>query len=744
MSSEFETETVTETETLSIEDRAANDAALDRDLAELVEGYLQAGDADAEYYMAAFEAGTLLRTVEDLEIWDPIDNVAVRLERGEMLTVASHEGDVLVGELADNSHSIGVVYEEAHRWYQRKYFLPVALLTNRERIEINPEVQEPRPFSDAPLKGNSDVKGMAVTGDDQRTAVAVRRIEDLDLRDDVAFLPRGVRLIFRKGATAIDPATGSEVVLPEGTEADVSRAVGDVEADFDAEIPNIQITVGERHLQIPFAVIAELDPDNDVLTLDNIAKRRQTELDRRTVVRRMVGVGVGVGLVGATVGSYFLRRGQIDPEGRTPQLTLDEATTRPQARLNHRVASALVPQIAAVYGYFTAGNQYWWTLRGALMDLREQGAAQTTTDLAETLSRLSAVSSSFWEIYSSVYHRRVHVGWREIRHYRTDKDGGRHYSHSSYVKHHRRMWIEPAALDGQHRKFQGWNDGDEHRAFRARKLTSHPLYDILAADPAHPERTFAVDKRVVGFGRDAAVSFFAMALMTLPPSFYDELVGLFQGAAYPNQTGFGPVAGFFPYQKEALTLAGLGTGVVLAQKYQRRLGRRMAESKYELGQTLEAEIRRVPSLDMAAAFRAWFGGPTHQGLVTGVASRTAALEQIRPHLGSYHYTYGSGRDHGRSLDSVFVDPTPIQRALPQIQPQWPRLADQIAGLFGDGATEDQLLATLRNAIGTETVESKVESDRRGASGASTKRSLWLAAPVCGAAMLDALLKSIRG
>ena len=78
---------------------------------------------------AAFEAGATLRVLKPLSIYDPIEGQAVEVRTDVVLEVASHEGDILLGRLADNEHSIGVLFEEDHRWYVRKYFLALCAQT---------------------------------------------------------------------------------------------------------------------------------------------------------------------------------------------------------------------------------------------------------------------------------------------------------------------------------------------------------------------------------------------------------------------------------------------------------------------------------------------------------------------------------------------------------------------------------------------------------------------------------------
>ncbi len=737
--SEIEVEEITETETATELGEVVESSTFDQDLDELVDQYIREADAKEAQHrdivMAAFEAGTLLRVVEPLELYDPIDAKAIRVRRGEVLTVASHEGDVLVGQLADNSHSLGVLYEEEHRWYQRKYFLPLALLTSREKIEIDPELEEPHEQSLAP------VKGMSETAKDEKAVVAVRKIEELELRDEAAFLPRDVTLIFRDGVTAADAESGEPVELPPGTEAVTIEPVGDILDHYEEEIPPVKVRVGERELTIPFEKIADLDPDNDVLTLDNVAKRSAEELSRRGAMRRLAGVGIAGGMLLGSGGYYVAKRASDSRLDNAPEFTLDEDTTEPQARLNHQVVSAIVPQASMLYAYFTSGNQYWWELRGKMMDLSAQDAKPLLNAQTRMLQSVSADSSQLWELYKHVFLRRVHVGWAEHRQYRTDSNGRQRYVGSLWSKIHRTMWLEPQGLRGFHTTLSAWSNSDEHRYWRAHKLENHPLFDLLAADPENAEGTFKVEKEVVGFGRDAAVSMATMALMTLPPAFYDELTAMFSSYANtPNETGFGPKRGAIPYQKEAFNVAGLAAGVVLSTRYQRSLSKKMRESKYNLGRSVDEQVRRVPQYNFDAAFRTYFGQPTPEQLTQGLARRADTIRDMGRHLHSFTYTYGMGWDNGRRLDPVYVNPSQLARALPRQIREWPRYAVQLDRFLSDSGHRERILPVLKNAIGTETVEAQMKQAKGDAKGGSWKRSLWFALPLWGAVAADALLK----
>ncbi len=733
------TQTHTKTATkIATQSTAAKETVLDAELEALVAHYVardakeaKREAAEQKRCMAAFEAGTHLHTLQPLELYDPIDRRTVRIPTGQRLHVATHEGNVLIGELTDNTHSLGVLYEEEHRWYQRKYFLPLGFLVDDSRIRIAPQTRN-NPDQQAPTKG------LELEGEEPHTAVAIRNLETLSLRDEVAFLPRGVRIVLRQGATATDIATRESVELAPNTEAEVVEAVGDI-TDLEGDLPAIQILVGKRQLALPFEVLVELDPERDVLTLQEQETLQRAEMSRRRFFRIALGTGFGITALVLDGAWYTTQRPALPPSSARDEPKSLQTHNARNERVKHQVFSALYPESASLYGYFTSGGQYWWKLQGALMDLRAKNCRPSVEALAQIFDRVAPLSSHLYSLYRDAYYRSVHTGWREHKHYKTDDDGNRHYTHSTWSKVHSTMWVEPAGLRGKNVVLQGWSEADDYRQLRAKKLLHHPLFALLDADPEHPERSFQMKRETLSFGRDAALSMVTMALFTLPPSFYDELAAWISGAELgPAAIHLGPSSGF-PYQKEALLLAGMGAGVVMSQWYQRDLRRTMSHNKYELGKTLEEEIQRIPKLDLNRASTEYFGlAPLkiHQS----IRARTPVLSQMKGSMQGFRYTYGSGRDHGRSLDSIYVDPSNLKEHLPEIQRHWEPLASELHHYFQHEQHPHKLLPVLQNALGTETVEAQIQEDRGEATSSSWKRSAWLALPMWGAALADFVLK----
>lgn len=669
--------------------------------------------AETERLRAAFEAGAPLVLLQPTELFDPLDQRTIRVPGATVVTVAEHEGDILIGQLADNSHSIGVVYEEPERWYPRKYFLPLAILVDRLRVRTDdPEARA--------THAGLPVKGLAHQGVDAGTAVAVRRIEDLALRDEYATLPRGTLITLRRGAAARDPETGAEVTLAPGTQAEVTAAVGDFGDPDEPVLQDIPIAVAGRALVIGFEDLLGLDFSADVLSPRAREKKESEAVARRMALRRLAGVGLGLAFL--TAGGMWYARAR------------DEAEARRQ------VLAALIPEIALLHGYFSAGGKYWFELQGLVMDLKAAGSLEPARRLRELLTPVAALSRALDQVYRETFHRTVHSGWREQKHYRTDKDGKRTYTHSTWHKTYSTVWCEPRGLSGTHTTVAGWSSGDAHRLARAGRLCDERIFNLLASDEEKAEGDFALAKRHVGFGRDAAISALSATLMAMPPAFYDDLFRWFGPGPGAHVA---PSKGLVTHQKDALLLAGVVSGVVLAHRHRRKLDAQLRQNKYDLGQQLESQIRRVPTLSLEAAWTEFFGQPRPDDLPGTLRARRAECRRIAAGAVDFTYVYGSGWDHGRPLDPLFISAAPVRNRFDSDADRWLPLADTLAGFLGVRSHRDALLPLLRNAVGTEILDRQIREDQSEAQGGSLRNAAWFALPLWGAAVLDGIAKAVR-
>ncbi|MCK6575265.1 hypothetical protein L6V77_29715 [Myxococcota bacterium] len=699
------------------------DALIDRYVRE-AQAELAAGErviaAEKARLHAAFEAGAPLLTLIPVELWDPVDLRSVRVPGGTVLRVAEHEGDILLGTLTDNAHSLGVVYEEAHRWTARKYFLPLATLCHPARVRTDALAAERAAEVEAPLPER--VKGLEVAGEDAETRRAVSHIEDLAERDDRATLPRGTLIILQRGGEARDPATGETVPLPAGTRCEVTAAVGDFRDRHDAVAPPIPVRVGERALTLDFTALRGLDMRKDVLSPRAQELAAEADAARRRTLQRLVGFGLGAAVLTWDGVSYARKQ------------TTDETEAR------RDLLAWLVPQLGLLYSYFTAGGKYWFDLRGALFALDASGCLADTKRIAAALRPIAESSGQAFGVYEAQFYRRVHVGWTETKHYRTDKDGKRHYTHSTWSKDYRTMWVEPPGLGGQHAVVEGWRDGDAHRLARAQRLLDERIFDLLASKAEHAERDFSLARQTVPFGRDASISALSAALCTMPPAFYDDFIGYLNGRA---SSPVRPDRELVPYQKNLLLTAGAVAGIVLAERHRRALEGQLRRNKAELGQQLETQIARVPTLSFEAAWDEFMGGPAVDALPGAVEDRASATFHIARTARSFTYTYGSGWDNGRSLDSIHVDAEPVRQTFTAVAPRWAPLAAALATPLREPQVRVHLTRVLRNAVGTEILDAQMRADRGEAEGGGFKQALWYAAPVWGAAILDGAVKALR-
>ncbi len=648
---------------------------------------------------AAFEAGTPLEALVPLDLYDPIDRDTVRVPAQTVLTVASHEGDVLVGTLADNTHSLGVVWEEPHRWTPRKYFLPLAAVVDEAKVRVAAEA----------AGDTREARGAALDGADGATGVAVHALAELVFADERAVLPRGSALILKDGATTV----GGRHLKP-GTVVVVREAV----ADFDLEggLPPIPVRVDGANLELPYEVLAGLDPREDMLDARGLAAREQAAASRRRFLRVAGGV-VGLGaMLGAD--AVWYRGG---------------AAGRSEEEHRRMVLSAVTPQLGAAVGYFGAGGKYWYELRGKLFDLAAQGCLEAVRPLSAALDRVAGHTAGLWSTYEATFHRTVHTHWSEQKHYRTDKDGKRHYTHSTWSKGYSSVWCEPPGLEGWHGRVSRWSAEDGRRARLGRRLHEERIFQLLETAPGDAERDFGLDKRAVGFARDAFVSALSAALCVLPAAFYDDLVNAVRGRGTIRY-------GSAPLRKPGLLVGGCVAGIVLAELHRRRLNAQLTQNKYDLGQTLEAQLGRVPTLSFEAAWREHFGEPTADQLPDWIRGRLPDAEHVAAHARSFTYIHGSGYDNGRPLDPEFVVADPVRERFSRAGPPWLAGASALEAALRPDRRE-QLLPVLRNVVGTTVLDALMEEDEAEAKGGSWKRGAWFALPVWGAAVVDAVLAS---
>ncbi len=695
-----------EDESLSIDDliaTARREARLE------VQAETKAEEAEQARLRAAFEAGAPLVTQVPIDLYDPIDNAVVQVPGSTVLTVAEHQGDILVGRLIDNSHSLGVVYEEPHRWTPRKYFLSLSALVDEAKIHTD----------DAEAHADFDAsraKGLDHSGEDAATQVAVRSIEDLLLRDERAVLPRGVALMLRSGGVARDPQNDRSVTLAPGTRATVVKAVDDF--DLEDGPPEISVEVDGRPLRLSYDVLDDLDPKADVLSARDVEALEQAMLDRRQLMRRVGGVGAAAVVLGADTAWYLndARRGGPEDE-----------------RLKRQVLSALAPQLAALVGYFGAGGKYWYELRGKLMDLRELDCMRSVRPLATALAHSSRHAARLWNAYSESFYRTVHTGWSETKHYRTDSEGKQHYTHSTWSKTYSTYWVESDRLTGRHAQVERWSEGDAHREDRGQRLLSERIFQLLETAPGDAEGDFHLHRHGVSFARDATISALSAAICTLPAAFWDDFVAWVSGRHAPPP---GPVR----LQKPALLMLGAVAGIVLAHRQRNQLQATMRQNKYDMGQQLEMELGRVPSLDLDEAWIEFFGPPGPDALPQDLAERAGESDFIARNAESFSYTHGSGWDNGRSLDSIYVDAGPVQVAFSSAVREWPVVANELGRITGAPAHRERLLPVLRNAVGTEVLDAQMQEDEGEAKGGMWKSGLIFAAPLWGAMVIDVATK----
>lgn len=673
---------------------------------------LEAAAADRQKLRAAFEAGTPLTAKVPVELYDPIDDRVIEVKAGAVMRVAEHQGDILIGRLSDNTHSLAVVYEPPGRWIPRKHFLPMATLVDRTRIEQGLPPQ-------GKLKA-SGFKGAGIKGIDDGTEAAIQSIEALAARDAFAVLPRGTRILVDAGALTFEEGTPT----PSGAIwVEVTAAVGDVRDKSDAEqMPLIPVRLpdGGPTGALPFEALQHLDFKEHVLTPAAFVIREAALRERRRFLRRVTGAGLAVAFLGLD-GILWGSGGAQWP---------------PDAPPAERVLSAVIPQMATVLAYFQAGGKYWFELDGPLHNLKTSGCLTATRRLSDALDVVASGSDRLWETWRDVYHRRVHVGWTEHKHYRTDKNGRRSYTHSTWSKRHRYMWVEPGALSGSWQQLEAWDAADDLRRERGHRLLNEPIFQLLECTPEQAESQFTMMRQDISFTRDATISAFSAALCTAPAAFFSDIVGAVAPGMRP---ALHPRKGHFTAQKPALLAMGAVAGALLSHTQQQQLNAELSQNKKALGALLEGQLGEVPTLTYEQAWRLFFEEPLPDALVKDVERRRAYTRELAEGARSFTYTYGDGWDNGRRLDAIEVDASPIKGLFPQLAPRWITAAEALQVAMADQAA---LLPVLRNVVGTERLNARIREDAAEATGGAWKQSLWLAAPVWGAAIIDMVLKGM--
>lgn len=668
---------------------------------------------------AAFQAGAKVVTLRAVTLYDPVEGRQVETLPGDVLEVASDEGDVFIDRLANNTHSIGVLYEERQHWSTRKYFMPLATFCNPSRVGVAAE--------EAIARRGERVRYGAADGADARSRAAIQELEALDQQDADAVLPRGTLIILKHGAAVRRQADDARIELEPGTIVEVLEAYGDTSAAAD-EPSNLSVVWEQQALWLPVEALAELDHGPDVLTPFELEQNAAAETTRRVMLRRAFGAGLVVTLAGITTGQFARMDGFSTWD--EPPVTVLETERR-------QLISTVVPQLGLVFGYLGAGGKYWFELQGLVLDLQAADCLPAAQTLAELLKVPADLTSALWMSYEGAYYRRVHTRWVETRHYRTDSDGNRKYSHSSWSKGYSMLWVEPPGLGGLHSRVQGWATADLYRRQRGARLRDERIFNLLEANKENPEADFKLRKRKVAFARDAATSALSAAFMTLPATFYDDVIGLFDGDAPVNRA----VSERFAKQKGTLALAGAVVGMLLGERYRRRLDKQLRQNRYELGETVETQLRRVPTLSLEHVWLEFFGCEGPDVMPPMMHRREPVMAKIVREATSFSYTYGSGYDGSRSLDSIYVDSGPVTQLFDALRVPHKDAVEAIAEFLQPPQIRAHLLRILRNVVGTELLDAQVAEDEGEARGGSVGRSWRFAAPVWGAMVLDALLKA---
>lgn len=749
---------MTEVATETKEEVQTDDGLLDSaELEKLVATYMQAAEGEERAMMAAFRAGTQLRLLAPADLYDVMDRELVRAPSGAILVVASHEGHVMIGQLSDNSHSIAVLYEEAHRWFRRKYFLPLSILVDREKVEM--------------LEGTVDtasgraVKGLEADGQAEDVAVAIRRVESLTMRDETSLLPRGTTLVLRDGATGKDVKTGDLVTLPPGAEVTVVAALGEFapsavdaleseiesleesatpsaqEADDRVPADVIRVEREGRVIDLSSELLARLNPDTDILTWRELERRQLALESRRRFLRLAFAGGVAAAALGSNIPWAMGRKREMSEQAYIPnrelggpavETALEEADAEARTLALRETLRFAVPEVAVIYGLASAGGKYWYDVRGAVMDLEKQGSLETVRRMVDICVPLTGQLSTIWSAYHSSYYKHVHVGWTEHRHYRTDSKGRQEYSHSTWSKNYRWMWIEPGSLNGFHTTLSTYFQHATTYLNGSRELASTPLYDLLAANPDNAEATFRLSRIDLDNRRDMAMSAVWMAIAAGVPMLTDA----FAVTAFELRKDRDDV----PMQRELSAGLGLATGILLEHRFRRKLGKQLEQNKYDLGMLIDREVKRVRTLDIDQAFAEFFAGRTFHQWPGDVMTWS---DQIRPlaHLATDRtYIYGTGWDNGRPLDATYVSGAAVRAAAEPVANQLRRDQPAVASFVTDPNRAKALLPALRNGIGTRLIKAQVKADQGEASGANLKRAMWFSLPIWGFGLIDFALR----
>jgi hypothetical protein len=756
-----ETDTTDTIETQSV-DTASNDMLGDAELEKLVSGYLKAEEQADRELMAAFRAGTQLRLIGPADLYDPIDRTLVRAPSSAILVIAAHEGHVMIGQLSDNSHSIAVLYEEAHRWYRRKYFLPLSVLVNRERVEI----------LEAPLATDSGraVKGLDADGHASDIAVAVKKVEGLDMRDESSLLPRGTTLILRHGARAKDPKTSEVVNLPMNAEVMVVAALGDfvsggdeLEASIEelppesgSETPKpeeredrlppdvIRVDFHGRVLDLSIDILGKLSPDTDILTWRELEKRQIALESRRRFLRFAFAGGVAAAAVASNI-PWFLSRADKHGANRAPPTPLPEGSDAASNELLRflddeantkalrETLRFIVPEVAVIYGLASAGGKYWFDVRGAVMDLERQGSLAAVKRMVELSTPLSEQMTRIWGTYRECYYKRVHVGWTETRHYKTDSKGRRSYSHSTWSKDYRSMWLEPGVLNGFNGELSTWFGHSTSYLNGSNELATAPLYDLLSADPNNAEGTFRLARIDLDNRRDMAMSAVWMALAAGVPMAIDA--GVVESWRLTRE--YDDV----PFQRELSTGISLSLGILLAHRYRKKLARTLEQNKYDLGALIDREVKRVRTLDIEAAFAEFYAGRTWSDWPHDVTHWSVRIAPLAYLATDHTYIHGSGFDQGRSLDPCYVSGSAVRAIASKVAALLEQAQRPVAAFVARPENAEALLPALRNGIGTRLIKKQVQADESEATSANRDRALWFSLPVWGLGLIDYALRS---
>ena len=171
------------------------------------------------------------------------------------------------------------------------------------------------------------------------------------------------------------------------------------------------------------------------------------------------------------------------------------------------------------------------------------------------------------------------------------------------------------------------------------------------------------------------------------------------------------------------------------------LGAQLEQNKYELGATIDAEVARVPTLDIERAFAEFYANRRFSDWPHDLLHWAGEVATLGARAIDHVYVHGSGYDHGRPLDPCYVSGAEARSAGPRVASDLRRHQPAVAAFVADPDNGVALLPALQNGIGTRIIRRQVASDEGEAKGANLRRAAWFSLPVWGVALLDAALRA---